>query len=67
MDKKGLDITNINGMTNEDDTTCGLNDMNCLGNEENDSKTCSITNMNCASEEDDTTCSITDMNCTGDK
>ena len=67
MDKKGLDITNMNGMTNEDDTTCGFNDMNCLGNEENDSKTCSITNMNCASEEDDTTCSITDMNCTGDK
>ena len=31
MEKKNLDITNMNGMTNDDDTTCGLNDMNCIG------------------------------------
>lgn len=56
----------MNGMTNDDDTTCGLNDMNCIGDGGDDS-TCSITNMNCTTEEDDTTCSFTDMNCTGEK
>ncbi len=66
MEKKNLDITNMNGMTNDDDTTCGLNDMNCIGDGGDDS-TCSITNMNCTTEEDDTTCSFTDMNCMGEK
>jgi hypothetical protein len=67
MENKNLDITNMNGMTNEDDKTCGLNDMNCLGDDAEKDSTCSITNMNCNTEDDDTTCSITDMNCTGDK
>ena len=29
MEKK-LDINNMNGITEEEDKTCGLNDMNCL-------------------------------------
>lgn len=61
MEKK-LGITNMNGIT-ENDKTCGLNDMNCLGDEEE--KTCAITDMNCVSDEEDKTCSITDMNCEG--
>ena len=43
MEKKNLDITNMNGVSNDDDTTCGLNDMNCLGNTAEDDSTCSIT------------------------
>ena len=33
MEKK-LDINNMNGITEEEDKTCGLNDMNCLEGEE---------------------------------
>ena len=32
--KKNLGLTNMNGITEEEDTTCGLNDMNCVGEEE---------------------------------
>lgn len=61
--EKNLDITNLNGMSSDDDTTCGLNDMNCVETKETAS---SITNMNSASSDDDTTCNFTDMNCTGE-
>lgn len=30
MEKKELDINNMNGITEEEDRTCGLNDMNCM-------------------------------------
>ena len=30
MEKKQLDINNMNGITEEEDKTCGLNDMNCV-------------------------------------
>ena len=43
--KKDLGLTNMNGITEEEDTTCGLNDMNCVGEEED--TTCGLTNMNC--------------------
>ena len=29
--KKELGLNNMNGMRDDNDTTCGLNDMNCLG------------------------------------
>ena len=29
--KKELGLNNMNGMRDDSDTTCGLNDMNCLG------------------------------------
>lgn len=61
--EKNLGITNLNGMSEDNDTTCGLNDMNCVETEES---TSSITNMNSTSTDDDTTCSFTDMNCTGE-
>lgn len=44
---KNLDITNMNGIT-DDDKTCGLNDMNCVGDNEN--VTCSLNDMNCTGE-----------------
>lgn len=62
--EKNLGITNLNGMSTDDDTTCGLNDMNCLDTKETPGS--SITNMNSASSDEDTTCSFTDMNCTGE-
>ncbi len=30
MDDKKLGIDNMNGDTNDEDKTCGLNDMNCV-------------------------------------
>lgn len=56
---KKLDITNINGMSTNDDVTCSVNDMNCVDGEE---KTCGVTDMNCVDEKD-STCGVTDMNC----
>ena len=42
MEKK-LDINNMNGITGEEDKTCGLNDMNCLEGKED--KTCGLTGL----------------------
>lgn len=64
MEKKELDINNMNGMTKEDDATCGLNDMNCVAEEED--KTCGLSDMNCVAEEEDKTCGLNDMNCLGE-
>lgn len=64
MKKKELGLTNMNGMRDDDDTTCGLNDMNCLG--EQDDSTCGLNDMNCVEEEEDTTCGLNDMNCLGE-
>lgn len=61
MEKKQLDITNMNGVTEDEDTTCGLNDMNCVG--EDEVNTCGLNDMNCLGEDDDTTCGLNDMNC----
>lgn len=65
MEKKKLDITNMNGMTDDQDTTCGLNDMNCL-EEGQDVKTCGLNDMNCVEDEEDKTCGLNDMNCLGE-
>ena len=46
--KQELGITNMNGVKDDEDTTCGLNDMNCLGEE--DDKTCGLNDMNCLGE-----------------
>ena len=59
-----LSITNLNGVTEDEDTTCGINDMNCLSEDED--TTCSINDMNCVAEDEDTTCGINDMNCLGE-
>ena len=55
MEKK-LDINNMNGITGEEDKTCGLNDMNCLEGKED--KTCGLNDMNCVEEEEDKTCGL---------
>lgn len=60
MADKNLGITNMNGATNSDDTTCSFQDMNCLGDKD---KKVDITNMNSVTENDDTTCSLNNMNC----
>ena len=60
---KNLDITNMNGIT-DDDKTCGLNDMNCVGDNEN--VTCGLNDMNCVGDNENVTCSLNDMNCTGE-
>lgn len=62
--KNGLGITNMNGISTDDDRTCALNDMNCLETQEE--QTFSLTDMNAVGKDDDTTCALDDMNCLGD-
>ncbi len=31
MEKENLNISNMNGVTSDDDTTCSITDMNCNG------------------------------------
>ena len=59
-----LGWANINGISDDDDRTCALNDMNCLGTQEE--KVYGITDMNAVGSDDDTTCALTDMNCLGE-
>ena len=63
--KSGLGLTNMNGISADDDRTCALNDMNCLENQEE--KTFGLTDMNAVGKDEDTTCSLDDMNCLGDE
>ncbi|MDO5564192.1 MAG: hypothetical protein Q4F88_03080 [Eubacteriales bacterium] len=49
-----------NDLSNKDEDSCKLQDMNCLGDEEKD---CSITDMNCNKDDEDKSCGITNMNC----
>ena len=63
--KSSLGLNNMNGLTTDDDRTCGLQDMNCL--ETKDKAGLDITNMNAVGTDDDITCALQDMNCTGDK
>ena len=63
--KSSLGITNMNGITADDNRTCALQDMNCL--EKQDSKNFDITDMNAVGKDDDTTCALQDMNCTGEE
>ena len=60
-----LSIANMNGATDDEDKTCGLQDMNCLEGQE--AKPHSLNNMNGDTAAEDKTCGITDMNCVGDK
>lgn len=60
-----LGIANMNGATDDEDKTCGLQDMNCLEGQE--VKPHSLNNMNGDTSAEDKTCGITDMNCVGDK
>lgn len=62
--KSGLGITNMNGISTDDDRTCALNDMNCLDNQ--DPKNYHLNDMNAVAADDDTTCALDDMNCLGD-
>ena len=63
--KSSLGISNMNGMSTEDERTCALQDMNCLNTEA--PKDFDITDMNAVGKDEDTTCALQDMNCTGDK
>ena len=58
-----LGWANVNGISEEDDRTCALNDMNCLDTQEE--KTYALTDMNAATG-DDSTCALVDMNCLGE-
>ena len=60
--KSSLGISNMNGLTEEDERTCGLQDMNCLDTQPD--KDFDITDMNALGKDDDTTCALQDMNCT---
>lgn len=60
MADKNIGITNMNGETHSDETTCSFQDMNCLGDTD---KKADITNMNSVSDNEDTTCSLDNMNC----
>ncbi len=60
MEKKNLGLGNMNGMTDQDHRTCGINDMNCLGGEEKEQ---TLNDMNGMSREDGMSCSLNDMNC----
>lgn len=61
MNGRNLNISNMNGDTDNPDKTCGLTDMNCVEN--GTEQTASITNMNNMTNNKDKTCGITDMNC----
>ena len=61
--KSSLGITNMNGITTDDDRSCALNDMNCLEGQEEQSF--SITDMNAVTKDEDTSCSLDDLNCEG--
>ena len=61
MAKDGLGISNMNGATDGEGKSCGLQDMNCLAGQEE--KSHSITNMNGDTSADDKSCGLTDMNC----
>ena len=63
--KSSLGISNMNGMTTDDERTCGLQDMNCL--EKADKTGLDITDMNALGKDDETTCALQDMNCSGDR
>lgn len=56
-----LTLNNMNGITNDEDKTCGFTNMNCV--DDDDDMIVSITNMNSITEDEDKTCGITDMNC----
>ncbi|MCM1256406.1 MAG: hypothetical protein NC307_00950 [Roseburia sp.] len=60
MADKKLGIDNMNGDTNNDEKTCGLNDMNCNGDEQ---VSHGLNNMNGATNDEDKTCGLNDMNC----
>lgn len=60
MDDKKLGIDNMNGDTNNEDKTCGLNDMNCLGGAQ---PSHGLNNMNGDTNNEDKTCGLNDMNC----
>ena len=62
--KGGLGLTNMNGMSADDDRTCALTDMNCL--EGQPEQVHSLTDINAQSGDDSTTCALTDMNCQGE-
>ena len=64
MEKKNLGLGNMNGMTDQDDMSCGINDMYCLGGEEKEQ---TLNDMNGVSREDETSCSLNDMNCSKKK
>lgn len=51
---------NLNGIS-DDDKTCALNDMNCLGDE--DASSCGLNDMNCVGDQDDLSCALDNMNC----
>ncbi len=61
--KKATGWENLNGIS-DDDTTCGLNDMNCLDGE--DDVSCGLNDMNCLDGADDVSCGLNDMNCVDD-
>ena len=65
MADKKTSINNMNGMTQEDDKTCGITDMNC--EEQEKPKGASIINMNRMTHDDDKTCGLTNMNCEDEK
>lgn len=66
-DKKDLkekvqaDITNMNRLTEDEDTTCGITDMNCTDNQKTAKEKLHINKLNPGMK--DSTCEITDMNC----
>lgn len=55
-----LDIKNMNGMTQNDDKSCGLNNMNC-GRDA--TPAAGLNNMNGMTQNDDKSCGLNDMNC----
>lgn len=51
---------NLNGIS-DDDKTCALDDMNCLGDE--DVSSCGLSDMNCVDDKKDLSCALDNMNC----
>ena len=59
--EKQLGLSNMNGITEDEDKTCSLTDMSCLGADDASAPT--VTDMNAAKDQDDLSCDLSNMNC----
>lgn len=59
--KKNSNWSNLNQVSEEENVSCGINDMNCIEGQKAEEENLSINKMN--PDKENANCSITDMNC----
>lgn len=62
--KKQATITDMNRVSEDQDTTCEITDLNCVEGQESETEELSINKMNPDTE--DKSCDITNLNCEDD-